>query len=212
MYTPRHFSETDHDALRSIMRGYPLATLFFASADTMDANHLPLHFNQHGDTLGRLSGHIARANPLCAEIMHGKEVLVVFHGPQAYISPSWYATKARTGMVVPTWNYVVVHAHGTLKLIDDAGWLRTHLTSLTAEHEAGFVTPWQLTDAPTAFIDKLLQAVVGIEIEIKHLTGKCKASQNQPVENQLGVIQGLTELDQQQAHAMAATIARSNHL
>ena len=107
---------------------------------------------------------------------------------------------------------MVVHAHGTLKLIDDAGWLRTHLASLTAEHEAGFASPWQLSDAPTAFIVQLLQAVVGIEIEIKRLTGKCKASQNQPLENQLGVIQGLAELDQQQAHAMAATIARCNQL
>lgn len=212
MYNPKHFSETDHDALQAIMRSYPLATLVVAAADSMDANHLPLHFSQHGDTPGRLSGHVARANPLCAQSMDGKEVLVIFHGPQAYISPGWYATKARTGMVVPTWNYVVVHAHGTLKLIDDAGWLRAHLASLTAEHEAGFASPWQLADAPTAFIDQLLQAVVGIEIEIKRLTGKCKASQNQTLENQLGVIQGLAELDQQQAHAMAATISRCNQL
>lgn len=194
------------------MRSYPLATLVCASADTMQANHLPLHFSAHADTPGRLSGHVARANPLCAGGMDGKEVLVIFHGPQAYISPAWYATKARTGTVVPTWNYVVVHAHGTLKLIDDARWLHAHLARLTAEHEAGFETPWQLADAPTAFIDQLIQAVVGIEIEIKCLTGKCKVSQNQPLENQLGVIQGLAELDQQQAHEMAATIARNNHL
>lgn len=194
------------------MRSYPLATLVFSAADTMDANHLPLQFSQHAGTAGRLSGHVARANPLCAADMDGKQVLVIFHGPQAYISPAWYATKARTGKVVPTWNYVVVHAHGTLKLIDDADWLRTHLASLTAEHEAGFATPWQLTDAPTAFIDQLLQAVVGIEIEITRLSGKCKASQNQPLENQRGVIQGLSELDQQPAQTMAATIVRCNQL
>ncbi|MGP1718619.1 MAG: FMN-binding negative transcriptional regulator [Methylophilus sp.] len=212
MYIPKHFSETDTDALHETVRAYPLATLVSTSSNSINANHLPLHFAQKKDALGSLIGHVARANPLCKEIMDGQEVLAIFHGPHAYISPSWYATKARAGMVVPTWNYVVVHAHGTFKLMDDAQWLRAHLETLTADHESRFEKPWRLDDAPAAFIDKLIDAVVGIEIEITHLTGKCKASQNQAVENQLGVLQGLRARDQQQDHAMASVIARVNHL
>lgn len=212
MYTPKHFSETDHDALHGIMRTYPLATLVSALSNSVDANHLPLHFNQQPDTPGTLSGHVARANPLCREMMDDKEVLAIFHGPQAYISPSWYPTKARTGMVVPTWNYVVVHAYGKLKVIDDAEWLRTHLETLTAEHEAGFAKPWQLADAPSSFIDQLIHAVVGIEIEITRLSGKYKVSQNQPVENQLGMMQGLRERNHEKDQEMASVIARINHV
>ncbi|MEZ0287741.1 MAG: FMN-binding negative transcriptional regulator [Methylophilus sp.] len=211
MYIPKHFSENDNEALDAVMRAYPLATLVsHAPGSDLDANHLPLHFTRQGHGSGVLSGHIARANPLVKTISDGEEVLAIFHGPNAYISPSWYASKARTGMVVPTWNYVVVHAHGKLKLIDDAEWLRAQLERLTAEHEAGFEKPWQLADAPSSFIDQLIKAVVGIEIEITRLSCKYKVSQNQPVENQLSVIEGLRERDHGKDQAMASTISLIN--
>lgn len=212
MYIPNHFSETNREALHDVMRAYPLATLVSHSSNSFDANHLPLHFTQLSDAPGMLSGHVARANPLCKEIIDGKDVLAIFHGPNAYITPSWYPTKASTGMVVPTWNYVVVHAHGKLRVRDDTDWLRTHLETLTAEQESAFEKPWQLEDAPSEFIDKLISAVVGIEIEIIRLTGKCKVSQNQALENQMGVMQGLSQSGNDKDREMGAVIARIHHL
>ncbi|HSI46605.1 MAG TPA: FMN-binding negative transcriptional regulator [Methylophilus sp.] len=212
MYIPKHFSENDHEALNEVIRAYPLATLVTNASGNLDANHLPLHFTQRENSLGTLSGHVARANPLGKQIVAGQKVLAIFHGPQAYITPSWYPSKLHTSMVVPTWNYVVVHAHGQLTLRDDAEWLRKHLETLTAKHETGFEKPWQVEDAPLAFIETLIRAVVGIEIEITRLAGKCKVSQNQPVENQIGVMQGLRESEHEKDHEMASIIQRINHL
>ena len=200
MYTPKHFSAPSDEALHDVMRAYPFATLVTTSNSGVNVNHLPLYL----DGKGTLSGHLARANPLWQEVGSECDVLAIFHGPNAYVSPSWYPTKARTGMVVPTWNYVVVHARGKLKVINDVNWLYTHLAALTAQHEAVFDPPWRLEDAPAGFIDKLIQAVVGIEIEITALTGKWKVSQNQPLENQLGVVHGLKQTGKTPGHEMTA--------
>lgn len=208
MYTPKHFSAPNTAALHALMRAYPFATLVVATATGIEINHLPLHL----DAAGVLSGHLARANPLWQAVQTGHEVMAVFHGPHAYVTPSWYATKAQTGRVVPTWNYVVVHVRGTLRLIEDAHWLRSHLAALTAQQEAAFEQPWQLEDSPAGFIDKLMQAVVGIEIDITQLTGKWKVSQNQPLENQQGVLQGLRASDASHSHDMAAVVAAVNGL
>lgn len=191
MYLPKHFAETDVDMLHALMCAYPLATVITHTADGPTADHLPLHLSAPCSRLGTLRGHIARANPLGDHDTSLMEVLVIFHGPHAYITPAWYPSKTATGMVVPTWNYVVVHAYGTLRIIDDADWLRTHLTALTTQHEAPLAQPWLLEDAPHDFIQRMLQGVVGIEITITRLTGKWKTSQNQPVANQAGVIAGL---------------------
>lgn len=134
------------------------------------------------------------------------EVLAVFHGPEAYITPSWYATKQETGKVVPTWNYAVVHAYGTLRVMDDAVWLQKHLDKLTAQHESGFAAPWKLSDAPSDFTGKLIQAVVGIELVITKLSGKWKVSQNQPASNQMSVVHGLHEMGTRNASAMAGLV------
>lgn len=208
MYTPKHFSAPSDEALRDVMRNYPLATLVITSALGVTANHLPLYL----DSKGALSGHVARANPLWLEMENEHDVLAIFHGPNAYVSPSWYPTKARTGMVVPTWNYVVAHARGKLRVINDGNWLRSHLEAFTAKHEAVFEQPWRLDDAPAGFIETLMLAVVGVEIEITALTGKWKVSQNQPLENQLGVLQGLSSTANAQARAMAAVVATVNRL
>jgi transcriptional regulator len=208
MYTPKHFSAPSEAALRALIRAYPFATLITMAATGVEVNHLPLYLD--GDRV--LGGHVARANPLWQDAQPEQEVMVVFHGPHTYVTPSWYASKAQTGMVVPTWNYVVAHVRGKLRVIEDAQWLRDHLAALTAQQEAAFEQPWQLEDAPVGFIDKLIQAVVGIEIEITQLTGKWKVSQNQPLENQQGVLQGLRASNASHSHDMAAVVAAVNGL
>lgn len=191
MYVPAHFEPPGIAVLHALVRARPLSTLVIAGAGGINANHIPLLL-ETGDTLhGVLRGHVARGNPLWRELDGGGEVLAIFHGPEAYITPSWYATKGETGRVVPTWNFAVAHAYGMPGIHEDSAWLHDHLTKLVDVNEAKFESPWALTDAPEAYTDKLMQAIVGIEIRITRLTGKWKMSQNQPVQNRHGVIDGL---------------------
>jgi len=185
------------------MRAHPLATLVATSGDHIDANHIPLLLSEQAGTLGCLSGHIARANPIWRDCREGAEVLAIFHGPNAYISPGWYPSKAETGKVVPTWNYVAVHAYGSLRFVEDAGYIRACLETLTDLHETGLPEPWRVSDAPADFIAKLIESVVGIEITIKRLSGKWKISQNQPQPYQQGVIQGLKSCKNMHSQEMA---------
>lgn len=188
MYLPKHFAETDLGTLHALMRGYPLATLVCHGPDGLNANHIPLHLEAGAGPNGTLQGHIARANPLAGASADGSEILVIFQGPEGYISPSGYATKAEHGKVVPTWNYTAVHAYGRLRLIDDADWVLAQVAALTAAHEARLPQPWAVSDAPADYIAKMLGAIVGIEIPIDRLVGKWKVSQNQPAANQASLI------------------------
>ncbi|BAO31258.1 FMN-binding negative transcriptional regulator [Sulfuritalea hydrogenivorans] len=206
MYLPAHFEESRVEVLHALMVEHPFATLLTQGAGGLEANHLPLHLEAEAGPFGVLQGHVARANPLWKQAADS-EVLVVFHGPQAYVTPSWYETKREHGKAVPTWNYVVVHAHGRLRAIDDADWLLGNLEALVAHHEAGFAEPWQIGDAPPEYIEKMLAAIVGIEIEITELKGKWKTSQNQPPANRAGVVAGLRELGTDEAAAMAGLVA-----
>ncbi|WP_239649538.1 FMN-binding negative transcriptional regulator [Methylocucumis oryzae] len=156
--------------------------------------------------LAFLRGHVARANPIWQDFAEDVGVLVIFSGPNAYISPSWYATKTETGKVVPTWNYKVVHAYGSLKVIDDAAWLRSNLEALTSQSEASFTEQWQVSDAPHAFTEKLIESIVGIEIVITKLVGKAKVSQNQSPKNRASVIQGLTDTGHSDGLLIAAAV------
>jgi len=208
MYIPAHFAEPRVEVMHDLIRAHPLSTLVTLSPSGLDANHLPFHLSGEPAPLGTLRGHVARANPLWREIVQGADVLAIFQGPHAYITPSWYPTKAETGKVVPTWNYAVVHAHGKLRVLDDAVWLRAHLAALTAHNEQPFAPPWQPSDAPPDYIEKLMAAVVGIEITITRLCGKWKTSQNQPPKNQAGVVQGLEASGHPSAAPMAALVAR----
>jgi len=192
--------------MHELMRARPLATLVTLSSGGLDANHVPLHLTDAPEPFGTLRGHVARANPLWGDFAKDVEVLAIFHGPDAYITPSWYATKKETGKVAPTWNYAVVHAHGTLRVIDDADWVRVHLETLTDCHEAGFPKPWAVSDAPCEFTEKQIKSTIGIEIVITKLIGKWKASQNQPAQNQAGVIEGLGCCGLRDAELMAAMI------
>lgn len=211
MYIPKQFDEPRVDVLHQLIRSRPFATLVTLSSSGLNANHIPLHLSEQPGPFGTLRGHVARANPIWNDIAKDVEALAIFHGPNAYVTPSWYPTKAETGKVVPTWNYVVAHAYGMLRVIDDAAWLHAHLELLTAHNEAAFAEPWRLADAPSDFIEKLIGAVVGIEIVITRLSGKWKTSQNQPAENQAGVIHGLHASGSVEALEMAALIEGANH-
>jgi len=206
MYLPAHFEEGRSEVLHALMREHPFATLVAHGNNGLTANHLPLHLAPEIAPLGALQGHVARANPLWQEPAD-TEVLVIFHGPQTYVTPSWYPTKHEHGKAVPTWNYAVVHVRGRLRAIDDTGWLRRQLETLVASHEAGFAEPWQIADAPPDYIDKMLAAIVGIEITITELKGKWKISQNQPQANRAGVIGGLRQQGTADALQMAELVA-----
>jgi transcriptional regulator len=195
MYTPTHFQEPRLEVLHHLIRTHPLATVVTLSDQGLDANHIPFVLSPQEGPYGTLRCHVARANPIWKEAtqaaMQATETLLIFHGPQAYISPSWYPSKAETGKVVPTWNYAVVHAHGKMRVVDDPVWLRSQLEAITRQNESAMLQPWQVKDAPADYIEKMMAAVVGIEIPITRLTGKWKVSQNQPEQNRAGVVDGL---------------------
>ena len=193
MYQPAHFRQQDPAALHALMRAHPLATLVRLGADGLAADVMPLEFDPAAGEHGTLRGHVARANPLWREA-DGQSVLVVFHGAQGYVSPGWYPTKAENGRAVPTWNYAVVQARGTLRAVQDAAWLRAELGRLSSRHEAAVGGNWSLDDAPAEYVEKLLAAIVGIEIPVASLEGKFKLSQNQPAVNRDGVEAGLQAL------------------
>lgn len=206
MYTPKQFEELRIDVMHELIRARPLATLVTLSAGGLNANHIPLHLLESPAPLGTLQGHVARANPILGDFEKNIEVLAVFHGPDAYITPSWYATKKETGKVVPTWNYAVVHAYGYVRIVDGASWLRAQLEALTAHNEASFAEPWAVSDAPHEFTEKLIGNIVGFEMVITKLLGKWKVSQNQPQQNQASVIESLKARGQQESSAMAALV------
>jgi transcriptional regulator len=199
MYLPSHFEQHDTATLHALMRAHPLATLVSTGPEGPTADHVPLAFDAGAGAHGALLGHVARANPLWAAAA-GSPVLAVFHGPQAYVSPSWYPGKATTHKVVPTWNYAVVHAHGMLEVVEDAPWLRALVGRLTAHHEAPRPTPWSVDDAPDDYVQQMLRAIVGIRIPIERLIGKWKVSQNRSAADRQGVADGLGE------HPMAGLV------
>ena len=192
MYLPKHFEQTDPAALQALMREHPLATLVSSAPDGPTADHVPLEFDPGAGPHGALRGHVARANPLWRQAA-GTQVLAVFCGPQAYVSPSHYPSKAATHKVVPTWNYAVVHAHGALRAVEDAPWLHALVSRLTGHHEAPRSMPWAVTDAPDDYVQPMLRAIVGIEIPVERLVGKWKLSQNRTPADRDGVIAGLAQ-------------------
>jgi transcriptional regulator len=186
MYNPAAFRETRPEALIEAIAAYPLATLITTGARGLDATHLPMLYRD-----GVLRGHVARANPQWQEYTAGTEALAIFSGPQHYISPNWYPAKQEHSRVVPTWNYVAVHARGALTIHDDREWLRDFVTALTDEHERTSASPWRVSDAPAEYIDGQLRAIVGVEMQVAGLEGKWKLSQNRGTADVEGVIEGL---------------------
>ena len=207
MYVPNHFREDDIATLQQYIRDYSFGLLVVADADGIEANHVPFHLLSGDEgSPGYLQCHLARNNPAWQRLQGGARVLAVFQGPDAYISPSWYPGKAETGRVVPTWNYLAVHAEGTARLVQDPVWLKHHLQRLTDQHESGMDAPWSVDDAPADYIHRLVQAIVGVEIEIETLTGKLKSSQNQSEQNRAGVKAGLEAGEGAHSRAMARFI------
>ena len=186
MYAPSYFDETRPEKLQGLIAQHPLGTIVTHGADGLSAAHIPfeLYAPDADAPFGVLRAHVARANPLWRT---AGEVLVVFQGPSAYVSPSLYEEKPRTEKVVPTWNYMAVHAHGTLRAIEDPVWILAMLERLTDKHESGRAAPWSVHDAPRDFLDKLLKAIVGIEIPVQRMQGTWKLSQNRS-ERDRGVI------------------------
>jgi transcriptional regulator len=193
LYLPAYFEESRTDVMHALMRARPLATLVTLSGTGLIANHVPVETLPEPLPHGMLRGHIARANPMWRTYRADSGALAIFQGPQAYISPSFYPSKQETGEVVPTWDYAVVHAHGTLRFVQDRVWLRALVSRLTEAHEASRKIPWKIDDAPPRYIEKMLSLIVGFEFSIASLTGKWKLSQNHPTANRLGVVKGLRD-------------------
>jgi transcriptional regulator len=208
MYIPRHFEESRLDVLHALMRDEPFATLVVSGRDGLNANHLPLELDPEPQPLGTLRGHVSRANGLWQDADSAIEALAIFQGPQRYVTPSWYPTKEETGKVVPTWNYVVVHAYGTPRFVEDAAWLMAHLERLTAHQEAGQPKPWQLSDAPADYVAGMIKGIVGIELPIARLSGKWKVSQNRGAADRDGVAHGLRASGDAADAAMADLVER----
>ena len=207
MYLPTHFEEKRPAVLHALLRDHPLGLLVTQdAAGELAANSVPflLDANPAGGP-GILRAHVARANPVWRDARADRDALVVFQGPQAYISPNFYPSKAEHHRVVPTWNYVMVQARGRLRAVDDAPWLRAFVTRLTERHEAPRDAPWAVTDAPADFITTMLRAIVGIEIELTALTGKWKVSQNRSAADRDGVARGLRAAGAEQPELLAGT-------
>jgi transcriptional regulator len=189
MYLPKHFEQNDRAQLGALMRERPLATLITSAPDGPSADLIPLEFIADEGEHGTLRGHVARANPLWQRA--GTTALAVFTGPEAYISPGWYASKKEHGKVVPTWNYTMVQARGVLRAVEDAPWLHALVNRLTDHHEATQAKPWHVSDAPEDYVQQMLRAIVGIEIPLTSLVGKWKISQNRSAADREGAAQGL---------------------
>lgn len=204
MYLPAHFQEDRVEVMADLMRRHPLAALVTVGPAGLCANHVPLLYDPEPAPFGVLRGHLARANPQWREARPQIGALAIFQGAQAYVSPSFYPSKQEHGRVVPTWNYLAVHARAELIVHDDADWLRRLVTELTATHEASFPQPWAVSDAPADYIEGLLKAIVGVELRITGLEGKWKASQNRPAADRAGVADGLARDASDMAEAVRA--------
>ncbi len=191
MYVPPAFAEDRLPVLHDTIRQARLATLVTLGGDGLEASHLPLLLDADSGPYGTLIGHFSRANPQWRRLSPEVPALVIFTGPDAYVTPSWYETKKQTGKVVPTWNYVTVHAYGSLELFDDPDSLRDVVSRLTDAHEAGSRDAWAVSDAPEEFLQGLLKGIVGFRLPITRIEGKWKLSQNRPAGDRAGVIEGL---------------------
>jgi transcriptional regulator len=201
MYEPPLHQQADRAAIVELIRAHPLGLLISHGPSGLLANLIP--FLIEGDML---LGHVARANPQWRDLQQADEALVVFQGPQHYISPSWYETKRQTHKVVPTWNYLTVQARGRPRVTDEAPWLRAQIEALTNKQEGARAEPWKVSDAPEDFIAMQMRAIVGVEMAVTDLKGKWKASQNRSEADRAGVIAGLNADGDPQALAMAGVV------
>jgi transcriptional regulator len=208
MYIPAQFAETRLDVLHELIGRHPLGTLIASTESGLEANHVPFLLSEATSTNGVLRCHVARANSIWKSLSEQQEVLVVFQGEGAYVSPSLYEAKAKDGKVVPTWNYIAVHAYGAPRIVTDPAWLHGLISDLTDTHEAAREAPWRVSDAPSDYIAKLLGAIVGIEIPITRLLGKWKVSQNRASTDRARVAADLSD----SAPEMSSIVAGTTHV
>jgi transcriptional regulator len=190
MYQPDHFRVDDLPQMHELMRAKPLAALISAGSYGLYATHMPTVLKDEG-AYGLLEFHLARGNPHWKHLAECSEALMIFQGPDAYITPNWYPSKAEHQKVVPTWNYAVVHAYGRPDMVQDAQWLRGHVGELTAQQERNEARPWALTDAPASFVESMTRGIVGFRFAITRIEGKWKMSQNRAMKDREGVVAGL---------------------
>jgi len=215
MYQPSHFVEDRPEVLQRLIREHPFGLLVTDGASGLDANGVPFFLDADAaGGPGVLRAHVARANPVWKEARSDRDSLVVFQGPQGYVSPAWYPSKAEHGKAVPTWNYVIVQARGPVRFIDDREWLRAFVTRLTERHErertategGRGVPAWAVTDAPPDYVDTMLRAIVGVEIPLTSLAGKWKVSQNRSRADRDGVADALAQWPDSEAKALAQAV------
>jgi transcriptional regulator len=194
MYTPGYFKVEDTAELHAMMRARPFAILVTQGSEGLTATHLPTILKvEDGHPLGRIECHLARPNPQWKTYTPAIDALMIFQGPEAYIRPGWYPSKAEHGKVVPTWNYAAVHAYGRLETVEDKHWLLAHVSELSDQQEARYAAPWSTADAPANFLEALSRGIVGLKFAIRLIEGKLKMSQNRPTADRLGVVQGLEQ-------------------
>ena len=194
--------------MHALMRARPFAALVSSSANGLYGTHLPTVLKDDGAN-GLIECHLARANPHWKDLADGNEALMIFQGPEGYITPNWYPSKAVHGKAVPTWNYAVVHAYGRPAVVQDKDWLRRHVTELTTQQEASEAQPWAVSDAPESYVDVMLRGIVGFRFAITRLEGKWKMSQNREMPDREGVVAGLTARASGDDLAIAEAVARA---
>ena len=194
MYTPKDFRVDDTAQAHGLMRAHPFAVLVTYGADGIVATHLPTVLKvDDGAALGRIDCHVARPNRQWSTFAANTDALMIFQGPEAYIRPSWYPSKAEHDKVVPTWNYAVVHAYGRLEVVQDQAWLLAHVSELTRQQEAPYSDPWATTDAPEDYLAMMARGIIGVKFAISRLEGKVKMSQNREPRDRAGVVRGLAD-------------------
>jgi len=208
MHRPDHFRVEDIAQMHALMRARPFAALVSSSANGLYGTHLPTVLKDDGAN-GLIECHLARANPHWKDLADGNEALMIFQGPEGYITPNWYPSKALHGKAVPTWNYAVVHAYGRPAVVQDKDWLRRHVTELTTQQEASEAQPWAVSDAPESYVDVMLRGIVGFRFAITRLEGKWKMSQNREIPDREGVVEGLTARASGDDLAIAEAVARA---
>jgi len=207
MYQSDHFRIDDLPSIYALMRARPLAAFISAGPAGLFATHLPTVLKSD-EPYGVIECHFARANPHRKDLAHSSEALMIFQGPEGYITPNWYPSKIEHGKVVPTWNYAIVHAYGRAEMIEDAVWLRRHVAELTAQQEEGEARPWALSDAPDAYVAAMLRGIVGCRFVITRLEGKWKMSQNRGTKDREGVGRGLSQRGKGDDLEMAEIVLR----
>jgi transcriptional regulator len=211
MYTPKNFAVEDVSEVHALMRARPFAILLTHGPDGLIATHLPTLLKVDAATpLGRIECHLARPNPQWRSYTPDAQALMIFQGPDAYIRPGWYPSKAEHAKVVPTWNYAVAHAYGRLEVVQDQAWLLAHVSELTQQQEAPFAAPWSTADAPETFLAAMARGIVGLTFTIVRLEGKVKMSQNREPRDRAGVVRGLAERGLAEDGATAELVEKLN--